>query len=72
MSKKTTGMQSKHSMFWVNYTVYRLHVCEKNVEADFCVPKYGLLVQVSYRMTEDATSNREISALQKAGSIPTV
>ena len=40
---------------------------KKNVEADFCVPKYGLLVQVSYRMTEDATRNREISALQKVG-----
>lgn len=60
-------MQSIHCMFWVIYTVYRLHVCEKNVEADFCVPKYGLLVQVSYRMTEDATRNREISALQKVG-----
>lgn len=65
-------MQSIHCMFWVIYAVYGLHVCEKNVEADFCVHKYGLLVQVSYRMTEDATSNREISALQKAGSIPTV
>lgn len=40
---------------------------KKNVEADFYVPKYGLLVQVSYRMTEDATRNREISALQKVG-----
>jgi uncharacterized protein len=31
------------------------------------VPKDGLLVQVSYRMTEDVTRNREISALQKVG-----
>lgn len=31
------------------------------------MPKDGLLVQVSYRMTEDATRNREISALQKVG-----
>lgn len=37
------------------------------MEVDFCVPKDGLLVQVSYRMTEDATRNREISALQKVG-----
>ena len=65
-------MQSIHCIIHPKHAVYRLHVCEKNVEADFCVPKYGLLVQVSYRMTEDATSNREISALQKAGSIPTV
>ena len=44
-----------------------LHYYNKNMEVDFCVPKDGLLVQVSYRMTEDATRNREISALQKVG-----
>lgn len=37
------------------------------MEVDFCVPKAGLLVQVSYRMTENVTRNREISALQKVG-----
>ena len=44
-----------------------LYYYNKNIEVDFCVPKDGLLVQVSYRMTEDATRNREISALQKVG-----
>ena len=44
-----------------------LYYYNKNMEVDFCVPKDGLLVQVSYRMTEDATRNREISALQKVG-----
>lgn len=37
----------------------------KNVEVDFCVPKEGLLVQVSYRMLDDTTKNREVGALQK-------
>lgn len=37
----------------------------KNVEVDFCVPKEGLLVQVSYHMADEATRNREIGALQK-------
>ena len=37
----------------------------KNVEVDFCVPDDGLLVQVSYRMTDDTARNREIVALQK-------
>lgn len=44
-----------------------MYYYNKNMEVDFCVPKDGLLVQVSYRMTEDATRNREISALQKVG-----
>lgn len=44
-----------------------LYYYNKNMEADFCVPKDGLLVQVSYRMNEDTTRNREISALQKVG-----
>ena len=42
-----------------------LYYYNKNVEVDFCVPKEGLLVQVSYRMLDDATKNREIGALQK-------
>lgn len=42
-----------------------LYYFNKNVEVDFCVPKEGLLVQVSYRMVDDATRNREIGALQK-------
>ncbi len=37
----------------------------KNVEVDFCVPKEGLLVQASYRITDDATRERETSALLK-------
>ena len=51
------------------YNIYgnELYYYNKNVEVDFCVPKDGLLIQVSYRMTEDATRNREISALQKVG-----
>ena len=44
-----------------------LYYYNKNMEVDFCVPKAGLLVQVSYRMTENVTRNREISALQKVG-----
>ena len=39
----------------------------KNVEIDFCVPKEGLLIQVSYRMVEEATRIRELGALQKVG-----
>lgn len=42
-----------------------LYYYNKNVEVDFCVPKEGLLVQVSYRMLDDATRNREVGALQK-------
>ena len=45
-------------MFLMNYY-------NKNVEVDFCVPDDGLLVQVSYRMTDDTARNREIVALQK-------
>lgn len=37
----------------------------KNVEVDFCVPKEHLLVQVSYRMADEITLNREVGALQK-------
>ena len=39
----------------------------KNVEIDFCVPKEGLLIQVSYRMVDEATRIREVGALQKVG-----
>ena len=39
----------------------------KNVEIDFCVPKEGLLIQVSYRMVDEATRIRELGALQKVG-----
>ena len=42
-----------------------LYYYNKNVEVDFCVPKEGLLVQVSYRMLDDVTRNREVGALQK-------
>lgn len=42
-----------------------LYYYNKNVEVDFCVPKEGLLVQVSYRMLDDTTKNREVGALQK-------
>ena len=45
-------------MFLMNYY-------NKNVEVDFCVPDDGLLVQVSYRITDDTARNREIVALQK-------
>ena len=37
----------------------------KNIEVDFCVPKEGILIQVAYRIVDDKTRNREISALQK-------
>ena len=37
----------------------------KNVEVDFCIPKEGILIQVSYRMQDDVTRNREVGALQK-------
>lgn len=40
----------------------------RNVEIDFCVPKEGLLVQVSYRMADDMTRNREIGALRKVAN----
>lgn len=39
----------------------------KKVEIDFCVPKEGLLIQVSYRMVDEATRIREMGALQKVG-----
>jgi len=39
----------------------------KNVEIDFCVPKEGMLIQVSYRMVDEATRIRELGALQKVG-----
>lgn len=39
----------------------------RNVEIDFCVPKEGLLIQVSYRMVDEATRIREVGALQKVG-----
>lgn len=39
----------------------------KNVEVDFCVPKEGLLVQVSYHIADQTTLNREVGALQKVG-----
>lgn len=39
----------------------------KNVEVDFCVPKEGLLVQVSYHIADQASLNREVGALQKVG-----
>lgn len=39
----------------------------KNVEIDFCVPKEGLLIQVSYRMVDEATRIRELGALQMVG-----
>lgn len=42
-----------------------LYYFNKNVEVDFCVPKERLLVQVSYRMVDDATRSREVGALQK-------
>lgn len=42
-----------------------LYYYNKNVEVDFCVPNDGLLIQVSYRIIDEATRNREIGALQK-------
>ncbi len=42
-----------------------LYYYNKNVEVDFCVPREGLLVQVSYRMADDQTRTREVGALQK-------
>ena len=45
-----------------------LYYYNKNVEVDFCVPSEGLLVQVSYRMTDDTTRNRELGALRKVST----
>lgn len=42
-----------------------LYYYNKNIEVDFCVPSEGLLVQVSYRMVDDATRAREVGALHK-------
>ena len=42
-----------------------LYYYNKNVEVDFCVPTEGLLVQASYRLTDEATKEREIGALLK-------
>ena len=45
--------------------VFLMNYYNKNIEVDFCVPDDGLLVQVSYRMTDYTARNREIVALQK-------
>lgn len=39
----------------------------KNAEVDFCIPKEGVLVQVSYRIADESTRNREVGALQRVG-----
>lgn len=43
----------------------RLFFYNRNVEVDFCVPTEGLLVQVSYDVSDEATLARELTALQK-------
>lgn len=43
----------------------RLFYYNRNVEVDFCVPEEGLLVQVSYDISDSATLERELSALDK-------
>ena len=42
-----------------------LYYYNKNVEVDFCVPAQGLLIQVSYNITDEATKAREVGALLK-------
>lgn len=46
-----------------------LYYYNKNVEIDFCVPDERLLVQVSYHITDEATRDREIGALQKVAKL---
>ena len=41
----------------------------KNVEVDFFIPKERLAIQVSYRMSNDETRQREITALLKISEI---
>lgn len=43
----------------------RLFYYNRNVEVDFCVPDDGLLVQASYNISDSATLERELSALDK-------
>lgn len=43
----------------------RLYYYNRNVEVDFCVPDEGILIQVSYDISDRNTLDREISALVK-------
>lgn len=50
----------------------RLFYYNRNVEVDFCVPDDGLLVQASYNISDSATLERELSALDKVSCfVPT-
>ena len=42
-----------------------LYYYNKNCEIDFCVPSERMAIQVSYSMTDGATSEREIGGLKK-------
>lgn len=46
-----------------------LYYYNRNVEVDFYVPDEGLAIQASYRMSEEATIAREVSALVKLNAI---
>ena len=48
-----------------------LYYYNKNVEVDFCVPAQGLLIQVSYNITDEATKAREVGALLKVAKFMT-
>ena len=47
------------------YKLYGKQLCyyNRNIEVDFYVPEEGLAVQASYRMSDEATLQREIKAL---------
>ena len=47
----------------------RLYYYNKNIEVDFCIPSARTAIQVTCRLGDDATFEREISALNKFLSI---
>lgn len=46
----------------------KLFYYNKNVEVDFCIPSESLLVQACYSISNDATIEREVNALEKVGN----